>query len=121
MSEKLTIRYFPENEFSKEPFQPSEDGAGYDVFASEAKTILPKTVACIRLDFKMVIPKGFYGNLFPRSGLLKQHLVSRDAGVIDQIIWAVLRSCVSIIIRMKFTQYELLIELVKLFSCKDLV
>ena len=58
MCEKLTIKYFPENEFAKEPYQASEDAAGYDVFASEAKTICPKTNACIRLDFKMAIPKG---------------------------------------------------------------
>ena len=31
----------------------------------------------------MEIPKGFYGKIFPRSGLLKQHLITCDAGVID--------------------------------------
>ena len=83
MSEKLIIKYFPENEFAKEPFHASEDAAGYDVFASEAKTILPKTNAFISLDLKMSIPKGFYGKLFPRSGLFRQHLITCDAGVID--------------------------------------
>ena len=56
MSEKLTIKYFPENEFAKKPFRASEDAAAYDVLASEAKTILPKTNAHIPLDFKMTIP-----------------------------------------------------------------
>ena len=83
MSEKLTIKYFPENEFAKEPFRASEDAAGYEVFASETKTILPKTNACIRLDFKMPVPKGFYGKIFPRFGLFRLHLVTCDAGVID--------------------------------------
>ena len=83
MSEKLTIKYFPENEFAKEPFRASEDAAGYDVIASEAKSILPKTNACIRLDFKMAITKGFYGNIFPRSGLFRRPLATGDAGVID--------------------------------------
>ena len=73
MSEKLTIKYFPENESAKEPFRASEDAAAYDVLASEAKTILPKTNVCIRLDFKMAIPKCFYGNIFPRSGLFRRH------------------------------------------------
>ena len=71
MSEKLKIKCFPQNEFSKEPFQPSEDAAGYDVFASECRTVLPKTRFSIPLDFKIVIPNGFYGKVFPRSSLLK--------------------------------------------------
>ena len=83
MSEKLTFKYFPENEFAKEPFPASEDAAGYEVFASEAKTILPKTNTCIRLDIKMAIPKGFYDKIFPCSGLFRRHLVTWDAGVID--------------------------------------
>ena len=83
MSEKLTIKYFPENELAKEPFPASEDAAGYDVFAWEAKTILPKMNACICLDFKMAIPKGFYGKIFLRSGLFRCHLATCDAGVID--------------------------------------
>ena len=81
MSKKLTIKYFPKNGFAKEPFRASEDAAGYDVFASEAKTILPETNACIRLDFKMAIPKGFYVKNFPVSGLFRRHLVTCDAGV----------------------------------------
>lgn len=44
MSENLIIKYFPANEFTKEPFQATEDATDSDVFASEAKTILPKTV-----------------------------------------------------------------------------
>ena len=79
---KMSEKYFPENESSKESFQASEDAVGYDVFASEARTFLPKTFACIPLDFKMEIPKGFYGKLFP-SGLSKRHLVTCDAGLVD--------------------------------------
>ena len=83
MSEKLTIKYFPENEFTKEPLRASEDAAGYGVVASEANNILLKTNACIHLDFKMAIPKGFYDKIFPRSGLFRRHLVTCDTGVID--------------------------------------
>ena len=31
----------------------------------------------------MVIPRGFYAKTFPCSALLKQHLVTCDAGVVD--------------------------------------
>ena len=42
-----------------------------------------QTCSSIHLDFKMAIPNGFDGKMFLRSGLLKQHLVTCDAGVID--------------------------------------
>ena len=84
MSEKLKIIFFSENEFSMEPFQVSKDTAGYDLFDSEARTILPKTCASIPLCFRMAIPKGlFYSKIFPRFGLLKRHLITCDGGVID--------------------------------------
>ena len=66
-----------------QPFQASKDAAGNDLFASEARTILPKTCASILLCLKMAIPKGFYGKIFPASGLLKRHLITCNAGVID--------------------------------------
>ena len=55
----------------------------YDLLASEARTILPKTCASISLCLKITFPKGFYGKTFLRSGLLKRHLITCDAGVID--------------------------------------
>ena len=33
--------------------------------------------------FRWAISDGFYGKLFPRSGILKDHCVTIDAGVID--------------------------------------
>ena len=35
------------------------------------------------LDLRWAIPTGFYGKLFPRSGILKEHVVTIDAGVIN--------------------------------------
>ena len=35
------------------------------------------------LDFRWAIPTGFYGQLFSRSGILKERFLSIDAGVID--------------------------------------
>ena len=37
----------------------------------------------ILLDIRWAIPNGFYSKLFPRSGILREHFVSIDAGVID--------------------------------------
>ena len=83
MSKYITVKYYTENEFAKEPYQATEHSAGYDAFAAETKTFLPKTVDTISLELRWAIPTGFYGKLFPRSGLLREHFVSIDAGVID--------------------------------------
>ena len=82
-SEKITVRYFAENEFCKEPYQASEDAAGYDLFASETLTLFPEKNGYISLAFRFAIPKGFYGKIFPQSGLFKEHLITCDAGVLD--------------------------------------
>ena len=39
MPKYITIKYYTENELAKEPYQATENSAGYDVFAAEAKTI----------------------------------------------------------------------------------
>ena len=81
--EKITVKYFAKNEFCKEPYQASEDAAGYDLYAAETLTLFPKDNGCISLACRFAIPKGFYGKIFPRSGLLRDHLITCDAGVLD--------------------------------------
>ena len=83
MSEYITVKYFAESEFAKEPYQATEDMAGYDLFAAKTKTLLPNSANTIALDLRWTIPTGFYGKVFPCSGILKEHLVTVDAGVID--------------------------------------
>ena len=82
-SKYITVKYYAESEYAKEPYQASEDAAGYDLFAAETKTLLPKSTDTISLDLRWAIPRGFYGKVFPRSGILKEHFVTIDAGVID--------------------------------------
>ena len=83
MSKYITVKYYAENEFTKESCQATGDSAGYDVFAAETKTFSPKSVDILLLELRWAVPTGFYGKLFPRSGILKEHFVSIDAGVID--------------------------------------
>ena len=83
MSKYIAVKYYTENEFAKEPYQAAEHSAGYDVFAAEIKTFLPKTVDTLSLELRWAIPTGFYVKLFPQPGLLREHFVSIDAGVID--------------------------------------
>ena len=83
MSEYITVKYFPESEFAKEPYQATEDAAGYDLLAAETKTFLPNSVDTIALDLRWPIPIGFYGKVCPHSGIFEEHLGTVDAGVID--------------------------------------
>ena len=83
MPKYITIKNDTENELEKEPYQATENSAGYDVFAAETKTFLPNSVDIISLELSWAIPNGFYGKLFPQSGILREHFVSIDAGVID--------------------------------------
>ena len=51
------------------------------MFAAETKTLLPNSTNTISLDLRWAIPSDFYGKVFPRSGILKEHFVTIDAGV----------------------------------------
>ena len=55
--EKITVKYFAENEFCKEPYQASEDAARYDLYAAETLTLFPKDNGCISLTCRFAIPK----------------------------------------------------------------
>ena len=82
MSKQITVKYYSDFQV-KEPYQASEDAAGYNVFAAETKTFLPKSVDTVSLEMIWTIPSGFYGKLFPRSGILREHLFKVNTGVID--------------------------------------
>ena len=81
MSKQITIKYCS-GFHVKEPYQASEDAAGYDVFAAKSKTFLPKSVNSTSLEMIWTIPFGLYGKLFPKSRILREHLVTVNAGVI---------------------------------------
>ena len=85
MSKQITVKYYSGSNNVREPYQASEDAAGYDVFAAETKTIMPKSNDCISLEMMWAISSGFYGKLFPRSVILREDLVTVDVGVIDSI------------------------------------
>ena len=59
MSKTVTVKYFAETVFAKEPQKATEESAGYDLYAAEAKTILPGKNELVCLDLRWAIPKGF--------------------------------------------------------------
>ena len=83
LKDKQMSEYFPASDFSKKPNQASEEAAGYDLLASEAMTLLLNSWQCLKIDLKLAIPEGFYGKVFPRSVLLRDHFVTCDGSVID--------------------------------------
>ena len=41
MPKNISVKYFKESDYGKEPILGSEEVTGYDLFAAEAKIILP--------------------------------------------------------------------------------
>ena len=82
MVKQIIVKFFQESEFAKEPTQATQGSASYDLFAAEAITILPRSCETVSIDFRWSIPKGFYGKIYPRSGLVK-NMITVDAGLID--------------------------------------
>ena len=82
MSEKLTVQYFA-IDFAKQSVQASEDAAGYDLYEAEARTLFPHSCSGLTIELRMAIPKEYYHEIFPRSGLLRDHFITCDSGVVD--------------------------------------
>ena len=51
MSKTVNVKYFAETFFAKEPQKATEESASYDLYAAEAKTILPGKNELVCLDF----------------------------------------------------------------------
>ena len=83
MSKRAHVKYFAETVFGKEPQRATEESAKYDLYAAEAKTILPGKNDLVCLDLSWAIPKGFFGQIFPRSSVIKEYNVTVEAGLID--------------------------------------
>ena len=82
MVKQIIVRFFQDSEFAKEATQATEGSAGYDLFAAEAMTVLPRNCETVSIDFRWSIPKGFYGKIYPRSSLVK-NMITVEAGLID--------------------------------------
>lgn len=65
-------------ETAKIPTKGSEYAAGYDLYADiqEPVTIVPHTVEKIPTGIATEIPHGFFGAVFPRSGLATKKVLN---------------------------------------------
>ena len=59
------------------------NSAGYDLFADETVKVLSNSRALISTDLQMDIPKGYYAQICPRSGLALKNGIVAFNGTID--------------------------------------
>ena len=67
----------------KIPIKAYANSAGYDLFADKNGLVLPNSRTLINTGIKMSIPKGYYGQISPRSGLALNKGIVAFNGTID--------------------------------------
>lgn len=65
------------------PCRATSGAGGYDLHANENVTIAPGAQVRISTGWRVAIPAGWVGLVWPRSGLTIKHRLDRRAGVID--------------------------------------
>ena len=90
---------------SKIPLKAYGNSAGYDLFADETVKVLSNSRALISTGLQMQIPKGYYGQISPRSGLALKNGVVAFNGTVDSGYLAVV--CV---ILFNFSSEDFLVE-----------
>ena len=85
------------NRFSKDVSIPKKmypNSAGYDLYANEIVKVFAGSRSLVLLDLRMVIPKGYFGRMSPRSGFALNHGIIAFSGTVDSgytgIIYALL-------------------------------
>ena len=67
----------------EKPKRAYVNSAGYDLFADDSIEVLPNSRAVVSTGLRMQIPKGYYGQISPRSGLALKNGVIAFNGTID--------------------------------------
>ena len=83
LENEIQIDFIRHSDDAKEPLKVYVDSAGYDLFANETFKILSNSRGIISTGIKMSIPKGFYGQISPRSGLALMNGAIAFSGTID--------------------------------------
>ena len=83
LENEIQIDFIRHSDDAKEPLKLYVDSAGYDLFTNETFKILSNSRGIISTGIKMSIPKGFYGQISPGSGLALNNGVVAFSGTID--------------------------------------
>ena len=54
------------SEYAQEPLQATEGSAAYDLYAAQCKTLFSSSVTAIPAEFRLAIPKGYFGKIYLR-------------------------------------------------------
>ena len=82
--ENVVVKLFASStDVSKIPLKAYNNSAGYDLFSDETVKVLSNSRALISTDLQMDIPKGYYAQIVPRSGLALKNGVVAFNGTID--------------------------------------
>lgn len=65
------------------PTKGSAEAAGWDMYANQEATILPRGMEIIATGISVAAPHGTYVRIAPRSGLAAKHGIDVGAGVCD--------------------------------------
>ena len=79
----LKVQYYSHDDEFTLPTIAYGDDAGYDLYSAETVTILPQSCEGVNCKFNMAIPRGYFGKVYSRSSLVKHHIITAEAGVID--------------------------------------
>ena len=83
LGNEIQIDHIDCSNVAKEPLKAYADSAGYDLLVNESIRIMSNSRGLICTGIKMSIPKGFYGQISPRSGLALKNGVVAFSGTID--------------------------------------
>ena len=67
----------------EKPMKAYINSGSYDLFADELIEVSPNSRALISTGLKMKIPKGFYDQISPRSGITLRNGVIAFSGAVD--------------------------------------
>lgn len=68
---------------AKIPTRAHDTDAGLDLYAAESATVMAGSVTSMGTGFSLLIPPGYVGLIWPRSGLATKNGIDTMAGVID--------------------------------------
>ncbi|XP_057306748.1 uncharacterized protein LOC130644963 [Hydractinia symbiolongicarpus] len=84
ISDDNTVLKFKKlSENATTPIRGSQNAAGFDLCSAENKVIAANGHGIVKTDIAVMLPKGTYGRVAPRSGLAVKNFVDVGAGVVD--------------------------------------
>ena len=104
--------------FENKPIKAYTNSAEYDLFADESELVLPNSRKVISTCIRMSIPKGYYAEIKPRSGLARNGIVvfngTVDSGYLG-LIYVLIFLTKNFLLEKEIVLHRLFLKNVKLF------